>query len=641
MSDLNDSYRKAVNDRKRQEKQDINESMPIILQMDKILSVQEFCHFVGSRRVRYIIAQLFNHLEHEIKKISSTSDLSYINKLISYIDEFNKNSAISKIYMYRKAKNVLYIIEGIRKPFKKKNEDIYKYLTDIIPTFDGIKSNALVVSKNQYSFMMKFICEIRDIRDIEALISKYPNFVNLKDKNDKPIISNLMEIFIKSVLTKRLSSNIYNLTYYQSVIELFLNSEHLRLDPLYMDMIKERLNEAAKTLQSEKDSKKSLWISSMYSTFFDKASAMTGDEVLNKYNIHFHQPTDAKKNYKLTIDGRFKIEGSKIITIDGQFSKDLDDAITLEKKDNKYHLKVFISDIASFLKRGSALDIIARKRGSSLYLPDREEPMLPRIIAHDFASLNVGSYKNVLCYSLIINQNGEVEDGIDISRASIKVDRRLSFDEVDNILVNGDTDTELEAMLHHMSDLALILRSKSNRINLNFFDDFDRGPNLATRKSSAHKIIDEFMLLINTQSASKVTPWIYRTHKFDKRGELERLRELVLSMAGDNNPEIVNDILKILSSTVDNARYSQVNTGHEALGQDYYGHSSAPVRRYPDIENQRILYDFEFSDPTLTKEKFYDNYLGRLIPELNDTNFVNKRIGREFVAQKYKSIKNG
>jgi hypothetical protein len=604
------------------ERERIKSSIPIILASEDILSFDKFSGLVDSRKNVYIIKQFFKVLEEELHKINSSSDFNMLKKLVDYINEFvhavNKDRELNKVGIYRKAKMTMDIIDRKRMWYKNQNPKINIFLAEISNIFNDIKTSALIVNKDQFRFMMKFIHEIRDIKDIKMLIRKYPSFVNLRDKAGDHIISNLAFALINILKRKNSNDRLSDLTYYQSIIELFIANERFEVSEIDCKSVLDRLYVAYEDL--EHDTQKLLWLKSLSNTLQLTNNPLTQEEVIKKYDIHIFNQEEENSEFRVNREGRFLIDSSNIITIDGPCTKDFDDAILLEEKDGKYYLYVFIVDIASLVRRDSFFDKVARKKTTSLYLADDYVlPMFPFEISNNLGSLVEDEPRNVICYRFVFDKSGSLDREIDISQARIKVNYRYTYDDVNNIIINGSENPSMHAMLEKMSQLASRLKNKSNRLNLEIYDKLDLGFEFAFNSTAAHRIIEEFMILTNSESTAKLSsldiPYIYRIHKFEREEELDRVKKLFEQVYQDYNVEAIREIMKILSSTMNNAKYSMVNSGHEALSLNEYGHVTAPVRRYVDLENQRLAYDFLFSEGSLEKLKFYERYFDKLIQE--------------------------
>ena len=139
---------------------------------------------------------------------------------------------------------------------------------------------------------------------------------------------------------------------------------------------------------------------------------------------------------------RRDLRAVRMVTIDGEDARDLDDAVSLEEKDGRWLLGVHIADVADYVQENSALDREALKRGTSVYLPDRVIPMLPKRLSNGICSLNEGQERLALSCIMTINEKGRVI-GHQIAETVIRVDRRMTYTAVNAILTEPEAHPEL------------------------------------------------------------------------------------------------------------------------------------------------------------------------------------------------------
>ena len=227
------------------------------------------------------------------------------------------------------------------------------------------------------------------------------------------------------------------------------------------------------------------------------------------------------------MDGRKDLRDLQMVTIDGEDAKDLDDAISLTKEGNIYHLGVHIADVTNYVQENSALDREALKRGTSVYLVDRVIPMLPHKLSNGICSLNQGVDRLALSCIMDVDEKGNVISH-EIAETVINVDRRMTYTSVKKILTEQDEEErreyeELVPMFERMQELAGLLREKrKQRGSIDF--DFPETKILLDEKGKpqeikpydrnvATKIIEDFMLLANETVAEdyywQELPFVY------------------------------------------------------------------------------------------------------------------------------------
>ena len=328
-------------------------------------------------------------------------------------------------------------------------------------------------------------------------------------------------------------------------------------------------------------------------------------------------------------EGRLDLTHLQTVTIDGEDAKDLDDAISLTKEGDIYHLGVHIADVSNYVQGGSALDREALKRGTSVYLADRVVPMLPVRLSNGICSLNQGQDRLTLSCLMDIDSSGK-RISYQIAETVIRVDERMSYTDVKNILEDTDPQAKeryasLIPMFFLMKELSGIIReSRHHRGSIDF--DFPESKiilNAAGRAidvkpyeaNVATRIIEDFMLMANETVAEEYCkegkPFVYRTHDNPDPEKVESLLTLlrnqgvaVQKMGQEITPKEIQQILEQIQGlenepqisrltlrTMKQARYTTQCSGHFGLAAKYYCHFTSPIRRYPDLQIHRIIKD--------------------------------------------------
>lgn len=325
--------------------------------------------------------------------------------------------------------------------------------------------------------------------------------------------------------------------------------------------------------------------------------------------------------------GRRDLRDVTMVTIDGEDAKDLDDAVSVSRDGDMYHLGVHIADVTNYVQENSALDREALKRGTSVYLVDRVIPMLPHKLSNGICSLNAGENRLALSCLMNINSKGEVKS-YEIVESVIRVDRRMSYTSVKKILEDKDSDEikeyeELVPMFELMKELAHILREKrKKRGSIDF--DFPETKMILDKeghpleikpyeRNTATKIIEDFMLIANETVAQHFywleMPFVYRTHDTPDPEKIMKLGTFInnfgyhlKSSKEEIHPKEFQKLLAKIEDTPEEALISRLTlrsmkqakytvecTGHFGLACQYYCHFTSPIRRYPDLQIHRII----------------------------------------------------
>jgi len=319
------------------------------------------------------------------------------------------------------------------------------------------------------------------------------------------------------------------------------------------------------------------------------------------------------------MEGREDLRGKFIVTIDPDDARDFDDAIHVEKIDNEgWQLSVHIADVASYVEPESALDGEARRRGNSVYLPDRVIPMLPERLSNGVCSLRPGVDRLTHSVFIQFEKNGRAKSAR-FAKTVIRSAQRLTYKQAYAIL-QSKPDDELSKRLHTAWTLASLLRRKRfehGSLDLDFPEvkvhvDATGAPVKLERveNDESHQLIEELMLAANEAVARELRhraiPTIYRVHENPDPEKLAEYREFVLSFnykVGDlshraeiqrflasirGKPE--EQALKIgLLKSLKRARYARQPLGHYGLAKANYLHFTSPIRRYADLVVHRTL----------------------------------------------------
>ncbi len=323
--------------------------------------------------------------------------------------------------------------------------------------------------------------------------------------------------------------------------------------------------------------------------------------------------------------GRLNLTDELIITIDGDHSRDFDDAVNVKLLENgNYLLGVHIADVSEYVKEGSALDKEAFDRATSVYFPDRVIPMLPTELSNGICSLNEGADRLTLSCIMEIDKNGEVVDG-KIVKSVIRSKHRTTYREIQSILDGNeeiiDLYKDIYPMLKDMNALKGILGAKRKRRGSIDLDVKEAEVGIEDGKVSvklrgsddAQKIIEEFMVAANEYVAEYAfyleTPFVYRIHE---KPSTEKVRSLIeyLEILGiktkfhaDNcypsdfsslldkvrGTSVFRVVNKVMLRSMQKARYSPENKGHFGLSSKCYCHFTSPIRRYPDLVVHRVI----------------------------------------------------
>ena len=330
------------------------------------------------------------------------------------------------------------------------------------------------------------------------------------------------------------------------------------------------------------------------------------------------------------LKGRRDLTGEMIFTIDGDDTKDIDDAVSVKKDGDNYILGVHIADVSHYVKVGSSLYEEAFVRGTSSYLADTVIPMLPHQLSNGICSLNPEVIRLTISCEMMINQKGKVID-YDIYPSYIKSRKQMTYKNVNKILEENiipDGYEDYADTLRLMKELADILRAEKIAKGYIDFgldeakviqDENGKAIDIVKRVQGAgEKLIEDFMIAANETVATHISnmdlPFIYRVHDLPNSDKIADFINLLKQLGYKLNtnmfkitPMTMQNILKelegkkefkilsdMLLRSMKKAVYSTNNIGHFGLALENYTHFTSPIRRFPDLTVHRLLRTYLF-----------------------------------------------
>ncbi len=326
-------------------------------------------------------------------------------------------------------------------------------------------------------------------------------------------------------------------------------------------------------------------------------------------------------------------------TIDPNDAKDFDDAISIRNLDNgNYEIGVHIADVSHYVQPGTLLDKVAYERATSVYLPDRVNPMLPEKISNELCSLRPHEDKYTFSAVFQITNRAEIKHTW-LGRTIIHSNHRFTYDEVQDIIEKKDgLHYKPIVLLNELAKKFRAERFQNGAINFSsqevrfVLDEKGKPISIVVKESKdAHKLIEEFMLLANRAVASYVSkikvnkepiPFPYRIHdtpddeklkpfvafakKFgytfdmhDERAVAASFNKLLQDVQGKPEQHVLEQLgIRTMSKAI----YTSSNIGHYGLGFEHYCHFTSPIRRYPDVMVHRILLQCLEKDLKLDKK---------------------------------------
>jgi len=373
--------------------------------------------------------------------------------------------------------------------------------------------------------------------------------------------------------------------------------------------------------------------------FDDKDIEITEVIHRNKLPDHFTDEELAfARNISQTVKefdliGRTDLRSKTIFTIDGEYTKDIDDAVSIEKNaKGNYLLGVHIADVSNYVTEGSVLDKFAYNRGTSIYLANSVIPMLPVELSNGICSLNPNVDRLSISCAMEITKKGEVVD-YHIFPSVIRSRHKMTYNDINGI-IQGDEELQdkfkdIKDDVIVMNELRQILENVRDKMgSIDFetiepkivYDDTGDIKDLKVRdRLDSERLIEEFMLVANQVIATHIfkmkLPFIYRIHELPNQEKLNQilkflenfghaqgvddnltqfnLQQILKNVEGTLYEKVINILLL---RSMAKARYARDNVGHYGLAFDNYTHFTSPIRRYPDLIVHRFLRRYLFNN---------------------------------------------
>ena len=340
---------------------------------------------------------------------------------------------------------------------------------------------------------------------------------------------------------------------------------------------------------------------------FDPNYSITLDKIEERYHINFDffaSVFDEVNTFKMDNTNRINFLNQECITIDGESSTCLDDALYLEQNvDGTYNLYVHITDIPSFVPYQSIVDMEARKRAETIYLRDRKISLYPEIISDGICSLIPDNHRNVISYIFHLDSNFSlIEEDFSFVKGKIQVKHRLNYQTADQLIL-GEENTSLAIMLKRLTLFAEV-RKKGNIVR-DYYREYQNALNfdpnhesLKTNISPSANIVHETMVLTNYQIGKYFKdsdlPYLYR--KIDLPSE-SFIQEQLLKLKNLDPSFLQNkEYYQKIKDSYTKAKYTDKPVYHKGQNLECYSHSSSPARRYADAFNQYLLYNLIFQN---------------------------------------------
>ena len=623
--------------------------------MKKIITASEIKKILASQNIDQLKQNLkikkdqdiFKLLLNYLELILNGFDIKYRSlayKIIGFLEELSVEENTNLIdkcnIMTLQKEKAISLIKEVNKKERTSDKKIV-FLKDLANRLENLEINITYNVKSpailaNYNIVKYIIFKVKNINFSKKLIDKNAYLINAFNINRENILFLIVEEYLKAIDDYAKNNNIYNLLYYDEVLESILKEEKIKKDREIIERCIENIIKYDKTKNKNgKEKRKSIyWYKHLIKKLDNPCYEDDITELNNMYGVSFiFNPEIIReghiKGYKQEFVPIDDSDNDFIITIDDESTYDRDDGISIKKlEDGLYHLKIFIADPNTFCENNDSILLKeAKRRNETLYLPDKIIGLFPDEIVINYLSLDEGKYRLAREYNFLITASGIIEDFY-ITKKKIIVSKNYSYEEANKLIKKPNSKQILETM-ENLSEIDNII-SKKHIVESSYLKN----------KTTSEKKIEIYMTFLGNKlaeyCATRGIPLPYR--HYVQHANLNNCGINIEELPNSDKKEytkIIKDIEKINLSAV----YSINNKSHEGLQYAYYCQPTSPLRGSADILVNECIDKFYFDRINDKEASAFEEYLQNEIDYLNDKRHKAVKYIEKYNKAKTRSIK--
>ncbi len=571
----------------------------------------------ADRNSNEVVHILFKVINDELNSVTGVGNLDKIRELVQSIGILLANyDDINRKVVSRKLRKLDEKIDRLKLENKRKFIDLenaYQELEKVRIELEKIEEQAQEKDTRQYDFMNYLTTTVRNITYLEYTFSKMPSLVNIKDKEEVPLIRNIIEKYIESVKEDREE----DILYYNNLISLILSQKNFHNNEQEKQNCLNLLYTAINQLsigkkQAKKNKRKIEWLNNLINTIKGTKTKDSQIEIVaEKYNIQVYFNEDLLRQAKLVKAPKIgemtdrSVVDDYVITIDGDRAVEIDDALSCKRLPNgNYLLGVHIASILGYFPYESDIVQTAISRNRSIYLPkkyqiaaddfNRTIPIFPYDFSVKTASLLPEEPRLARSYFFEIDSEGNIVKE-HFEKTIIKSNRKTTYHEVDQILEHGSPNKDLEETIKNLQAVTNILEERYQGTELyeQVKGNSEDYSDLRVKRIGAEKIVYQTMLLTGNRvaeyfaSSNEGYPCLYRVHEVNEEN-IEKLEAMVENLANTYGGDQYQKLYQLIEGIYPKGWYG-TSGSHAGLGLDHYCHCTSGLRRGADIVVEHAL----------------------------------------------------
>lgn len=607
------------------------------------VSYETLCAY-ADRSPNEVIHILFKIINDELNTMTGSEKLEKVRELIQSIGVILTNyDDVNRKVVARKLRKLDERIDRLKIENKKKFRDLenaYQELEKVRTELENLHSLTTEKDTKQYDFINYLTNTVRNITYLEYTFSKMPSLVNVKDREEKPLIRNIVEKFIESVKEDKDEE----ILYYNNLISLiisqknFNNNERDKQDCL--NLLYTTINQLSIGKKLAKKNKRKIeWINNLINTIKGIKTKDSQIEITaEKYHIDIFFNENILRDAKLVRtpkEGEMtdrEVVDEYIITIDGDHAIEIDDALSCRKLPNgNYLLGVHIASVLGYFPYESDIVQTAISRNRSIYLPkkyqikeddfNRTIPIFPYDFSARTASLLPEKPKLARSYFFEIDEKGNVVRE-DFKKTIIRSNRKTTYHEIDKILEEGCANKDLEKTVLNLQTVTNLLDQKFNGTDLyeQVKESSEDYTDLRVNRLGAQKIVFQAMLLTGNRVAdyfaqSEKYPCLYRVHEVNEEN-IKKIEAMIKNLTETYGGDQYQKLYQLIEGIYPKGWYD-LSGSHAGLGLDHYCHCTSGLRRGADIVVEHALEVCYDKIPTLGEISELEREIAKKAREIN------------------------
>ena len=614
------------------------------------VKVNDFCNALDNNDINAIINVIFKLTNDEIDTMNDSKCLDRVVEVLKFIEVIlNNYSGVNKKLLKRRINRLDEKLDRILREQKKYFSNLNKIKSEfnkVRRELDELANQNQEKDTRKYDFMKYLIHEEKNIDFLEFALKKTPSLANVKDKDDTPLFKNLVKRYLESV-------EVYdeeNILYFGNLISLIISQNKFQLTDIDRKKCLEEIYSFINNLSSKKSlskiNKNKIDSLKYLVDLIKKQDTKSNDisEFASKYKIKVYFDEDILEQAKVV---RKKVEGEMTsresvedytISIDGDGAIEIDDALSCKKLDNgNLLLGIHVASVLGYFPYESDLIQEAINRAQSIYLPKKYIdsnnelskiiPIFPNEFVRERASLKEGENRLARTYYFEIDKDGKIVSER-FNKTIIKLDKKMSHNEVNNILNNGTDNYELQELINNLKEVTSILEKKykPNELYEKVKENREDISELKVKKVGSEKIVYYAMLLTGNRVAEYFSknnyPCPYRVHYVNQENT-QKLQIMIDSLSKAYGGEQFNSLYQLIDGIYPKGWYD-VKGSHQGLNLEHYCHCTSTLRRSADIIIEHALeicYDIE---PTYDELEELKEEVATKVIELNSKqNLIN------------------